>query len=151
MSSQYYVTPFLNSLFQHETGKFLAHTYTRQPTTPLPGDQVDDWGQPLESLPQPPVTMQPCFYAVEHGPIVTPAGIIAQNLPLLTIPFDDPLQEGDYVQDIMTRGDPSKGIPAVMLLTGPVEVEAINDRAPGYGGVIMRQASLREIHAIIPG
>lgn len=143
------VTPYLQGLFQHETARFLAHTYTRHRQTPITSgpNADDDWGQPNYTTP-PPEPNQPCFYQVERGAIVRPYGIISQNLPMLTIPFNDPLQEGDHVSDIFTLADPARGIPAVQLLVGPVEVESINDQQPGYGGVMLRQAILRDITAV---
>jgi hypothetical protein len=91
---------------------------------------------------------QPCYYEILKRPLVLPTGLITQNLPVIIVPPDDPLQQGDFISDVQTAPDPVSGT-TVLLLMGPVEVENIFPQAPNVNGGIFNQATMREI-AILP-
>jgi len=146
--TQFYVTPFYQDLFQSETLKFLAHTYTKQSRTPIMGTAgVDEWGQPTYTYP-PPIHGLPCYYVFSARPVHQPYGIISANTPTLIVPFSDNLQPGDYVFNISTRGDAELGIAPICLLGGPTLVETGADQAPNVGGAIFRQFSLINIEVV---
>jgi len=136
---------------QLETKRYLQHIYTRTTKTPitdiLTGEtNTDEWNQPVY-LTEVVTPNLPCFYQVVNRTIVTPYGVTVQNVPVLSVPTDDPLAEADIVTNIQTSADPRTGA-QVMLLAGPVAVEQMSLMAPEFGGSIFKQVTLRQVQVV---
>src|SRR6516162_9170914 len=121
-----YVTPNLLSFIRRETRKFLLHQYTR--TKRLPTLQQDDWGEASFNFGSP-VAGIPCFYQVNEVAIARPDGLTTLNRPELTLGFDDPIQIGDLVSNIVTQD-------GLMLVVGPLLVESLQPGDPNQGGPV---------------
>jgi hypothetical protein len=148
-----FVTPYLQQMFQQETLRQFVHTYTRLSRTPVlsanPDADVDVWGQPTYTFP-PPVPNLPCYYIQRSRPIIQPQGLMSANVPMLYVPFGDPLKRGDWVSNIQTVPDGTTGA-IVSIFLGPAEVEDVSPRAPNVDGWIFLQAQLRDVKMVPDG
>jgi hypothetical protein len=123
---------------RRETRRFLLHTYTREAR--LGADSMNEWGQQTYNFATP-VAGIPCFYAVSEVPVVTPQGLIRFNLPTMTLAFDDPVEVGDRVTNIITAD-------GTVLVIGPVVIESLQPQDPNVGGPVLIQAKLREVNYV---
>jgi len=116
----------------------LAHTYSRVRvgTTPTLDDDVqttDDWGNP-QATNATAVTGLPCLYLASRRLRTDGGGSVVVDTPTLTVPHDDPLAVGDFVQNVADKDG--------TVLVAYAVVESI-DPAAEAGASVLKVAVLR--------
>lgn len=142
-------------MLRHAVAPVFMHTYTRvsltpvsdNPGTPSTDESTDAWGLPVETSAVD-VTGLECLYQEKGILQIQAAGPISVNVPVLLVPFDDPLTEGDHVKNIATKPSIANGYQSVVLIVGPVRVEVETLIGPEYGGALYKECQLRNIQVI---
>lgn len=116
----------------------LAHTYSRVRvgTTPTLDDDVqttDDWGNPQVTN-STATTGLPCLYQATRRLRTDDGGSVVVDTPTLTVPHDDPLAVGDYVQSVADKDG--------TVLVAYAVVESF-DPAAEAGASVLKVAVLR--------
>lgn len=117
----------------------LAHTYSRvrvgtTPTLDEELDQTEDaWGSP-QATNATAVTGLPCLYLASRRLRTDDGGSVVVDTPTLTVPHDDPLAVGDYVQNVADKDG--------TVLVAYAVVESF-DPAAEAGSSVLKVAVLR--------
>ena len=116
----------------------LGHTYSRVRvgTTPTTVDDVqteDAWGNP-QATNATTVTGLPCLYLSSRRLRTDDGGSVVVDTPTLTVPHDDPLAVGDFVQAVTDKDG------AVLVAYAVVESF---DPAAEAGASVLKVAVLR--------
>lgn len=147
------LSPAMAGVLRHAIEAQFDHVYTRIPRAVVdndpstPSDESSDvWGdqqyQAAVGIPALPCHLQ----QPRSQTMVLPQGLTNIVVPILVVPWTDPIAEGDGVSQVLGPAD--QGGNRTLLLAGPVEVESVTEVSPGMPGPLCRQVQLRVIETV---